>query len=119
MPEKMARYRRTARLRQQEARAAQVQRRQQAWKAARRAAKVLKEQFGATRVVVFGSLVQEDCFTRWSDVDIAAWGIQPEDTFSAMDAADLADDEIEVSLADVETCRPELMAAIEREGVEL
>jgi hypothetical protein len=26
---------------------------------------------------VFGSLVHEEWFTRWSDVDIAAWDINP------------------------------------------
>ena len=38
-------------------------RRARAWALARRAATLLREQFGATRVVLFGSLVYEDGFT--------------------------------------------------------
>ena len=79
---------------------------------------MLKEKFGATRVVVFGSLVHEGCFTRWSDVDIATWGIRPENTFRAIGAVMDVDADIEINLVDVATCRPELLATIEREGVE-
>ncbi len=90
-----------------------------AWELARQAARLLKAQFGATRVVVFGSLVHEGCFTSWSDVDIAAWGIAPEDTFRAIGAAmDLGGD-IEVNLVDMGACRPSLRVVIEQEGVEL
>jgi uncharacterized protein len=35
----------------------------------------LKERFGATKVVVFGSLAYRAWFTPWSDVDLAVWGI--------------------------------------------
>ncbi|WP_176237472.1 nucleotidyltransferase family protein [Candidatus Hakubella thermalkaliphila] len=86
---------------------------------ARRVATLLREQYGVTRVVVFGSLAQKGRFTRWSDVDIAAWGIRPEDTFQAMGAVMDLDSEIQVNLLDVETCRPSLLAAIEREGIDL
>jgi hypothetical protein len=64
-------------------------------------------------------LVHEGCFTLWSDVDIAAWGIAPEDTFRAIGAVmDLGGD-IEVNLVDMGACRPSIRAVIEREGVEL
>ena len=78
---------------------------------------LLKGQFNATKVVVFGSLVRSDCFTLWSDVDIAAWGISPRDTFRAMGAVRDLDDTIEVNLVDVETCKPKLLAFIEQEGI--
>lgn len=118
-PEEMAVYRATARQRAaQEMR--QVARRQEhAWDLARTAARLLKEEFGAARVMVFGSLVHAGCFTRWSDVDIAAWGIRPEDTFRAMGAVMDLDAEVTLSLMAVEACRPALRAAIEREGIEL
>jgi predicted nucleotidyltransferase len=32
----------------------------------------------AQRVVVFGSLLRPECFNKWFDVDIAAWGIRQE-----------------------------------------
>lgn len=117
--EELAEYRATAMERWDRDREAVAQRQARAWAAARRAARLLKSQFGATRVVVFGSLVHEDCFTRWSDVDIAAWGLRPEDTFRAMSMALEVDPEIEVSLVDTAACRPSLLAVIEREGQEL
>jgi predicted nucleotidyltransferase len=118
-PEEMAVYRATARRRWEREQQALAQRRERAWELARQAARLLKEQFGATRVVVFGSLVHEGCFTPWSDVDIAAWGIAPADTFRAIGAVmDLGGD-IEVNLVDMGTCRPSIQAVIEQEGVEL
>lgn len=118
-PEEMAVYRATARRRWVQEQRELAQRRERAWELARQAARLLKAQFGATRVVIFGSLVHEDCFTPWSDVDIAAWGIAPEDTFRAIGAVmDLGGD-IEVNLVDMGACRPSLRAVIELEGVEL
>ena len=70
-------------------------------------------------VVVFGSLVHKGCFTQWSDVDLAAWGLRPEDTFRAMGAVQDLDSEIIINLVDVETCSPSLLAVIKKEGVEL
>jgi hypothetical protein len=43
-------------------------RRVEAWQLARKAAELLKREFGAARVVVFGSLAHEDWLTPWSDV---------------------------------------------------
>lgn len=45
---------------------------EQAWEVARAAARLLREQLGATRVVVFGSLAHRAWFTPWSDIDLAA-----------------------------------------------
>ncbi|MCL0094223.1 nucleotidyltransferase domain-containing protein [Dehalococcoidia bacterium] len=95
------------------------ERRRRAWVLARRAADLLRERFRARRVVVFGSLVHEACFTPWSDVDLAAWGLRPEDTFRALGAVQYLDADIEVNLIDVATCSPSLLAAIELEGVEV
>jgi hypothetical protein len=41
---------------------------QRAWEVARRAADLLRERFGATRVVAFGSLAHRGWFTSWSDL---------------------------------------------------
>lgn len=43
-----------------------------AWKIAKKAATVLKNNYGARRVVVFGSLTERSAFTRWSDIDLAS-----------------------------------------------
>lgn len=117
--EKIAVYRATAQRYRERERSETERRRERAWRVARRAARLLKDEFKATRVVVFGSLIHGDCFTRWSDVDLAAWDIAPEDTLRAMGAVLDLDNEIEVNLVDVNTCRPSLLAVIERDGVEL
>jgi predicted nucleotidyltransferase len=117
--EAMSVYRAAARRRQDQERLALIARKNQAWELARRAAALLRDQYTASRVVVFGSLVRPGCFTPWSDVDVAAWGLSPEHTFRAMGAVmDLGND-IQVNLVDVETCSAALRAAIEREGVDL
>ena len=61
-------------------------RREEAWGVARAAATVLRARFGATRVVVFGSLTRPAQFTRWSDIDLAAWGIPADHSYQAVAA---------------------------------
>lgn len=116
-PEAITAYRKAASQRWEEMRERRSQRQKRAWELAELAATLLKVQFNATKVVVFGSLVRQDCFTLWSDVDIAAWGISPNNTFRAMGAVRDLDYTIEVNLVDVEVCKSELLAAIEEEGI--
>lgn len=118
-PEKVATYRATAQRRREQEKPMLARRREQAWAAARQAARLLREQFKATRVVVFGSLARESGFTRWSDVDIAAWGIAPADTFRAIGVVMDLETEVPVNLVDVNTCRPSLLKAIQEDGIEL
>lgn len=115
----MAVYRATARRRRELDEQELTARRQRAWEAARRAAMLLREDFGAERVVVFGSLLRPHSFNKWSDVDIAAWGISSKDTFRALGAVmDLSAD-IEMNFVDIETCHAALRATIEREGQDI
>jgi predicted nucleotidyltransferase len=116
-PEEMDGYRAAARRRAEQEHQQLAIREKRAWELARRAATLLREQFGATQVVVFGSLVHEGCFTPWSDVDVAAWGIRPADTFQAIGAVLDVDPEIKVNLVDVQACASSLLAIIETEGV--
>ena len=116
-PEEIAMYRAAAKRKWQESQPERIQREKRAWELARLAAALLKEQFKATKVMVFGSLVRNYCFTLWSDVDIAAWGISPDETLRAIEAVRDLDEMIEVNLVDVETCTPALLANIEREGI--
>lgn len=112
-------YRRTALMRQG-ARADKIKPRlAQAWKIARRAARLLREQFHATRVVAFGSLLHEKRFHEWSDIDLAAWGLSPEQTFRAIGAVMDLDRTFEINLVDVNACSASLLASIEREGEDL
>lgn len=56
---------------------------QQARRDAERIAAMLREKFGATRVVLFGSLVT-DRFSANSDIDLAVDGLAPADYFLAL-----------------------------------
>ena len=118
-PPQAAAYRAAARRRWQREQLELQQRQARAWELAHCAADLLKTRFSASRMVVFGSLVREGCFTPWSDVDIAAWGIRPEDTWRAMGTLLELDTMIAVNLVPAESCRPALLAAIEQEGIEL
>jgi len=115
----MAVYRATARQREDQERKAQAQRAQRAWTLAQQAAALLKEQFDARRVVLFGSLARRDFFHRRSDVDLAVEGIRSRDFWRAWSALDTLGCEFEIDLVDVETASSALRLQIEREGVEL
>jgi predicted nucleotidyltransferase len=117
--EQLAVYRRTAQERRRAEERTVSRRRRRAWTLSRSAATLLKKEYQATRVAVFGSLIHKGCFTLWSDVDIAAWGVRPQDTFRAIGAMIGLDPDIQVNLVDVGACRPALLAVIEREGVTL
>lgn len=93
------------------------ERKQRAWQIARQAGHILREQFHAKKVVVFGSLVHEAWFTPWSDVDLAAWDIPVDRFFAAVAAITELSEEIEMNLVDPETCCPILRTVIERDGV--
>lgn len=96
-----------------------VERWQQAQLLAEHAARLLREQFGAKRVRLFGSAAQPTRFTIWSDVDLAVWGILPQRFYAAVAAVTGISAEIRVDLVDAEQCSPALRQAIEQDGAEL
>ena len=69
-PGAMAAYRATARRRSEVERQQLAERRKRARQVAQCAAMLLKERFGATRVVVFGSLIHGYWYSRTSDIDL-------------------------------------------------
>jgi len=91
----------------------------EAWEVAARAAAVLKDGYGAQKVAAFGSLLDPSRFTRWSDVDLAAWGIPDDRFYAAVGAVTGLSAKFKVDLVDPENCRESLRRAIESEGVEL
>ena len=96
-----------------------MSRKAQAWQLARQANKLLREEFNARQVILFGSLASESGFTAWSDIDLAAWGIPPERFYAAVAAVTGLSSKIKVDLIDPDTCRPGLKDVIEREGIAL
>jgi uncharacterized protein len=107
------------RRRQQAEREALIARERRAWELARQVADLLRRDFHAERVFVFGSLTRPGSFTEWSDVDVAADGIDPRDTLLAMEGVGSLSDEIPVNLADLNACRASLRATIEHGGQSL
>ncbi len=118
-PEQMAGYREGYRRRREQRQQALAARRAQAWQVARAAAALLKEQFGAAQVAVFGSLLRPEKFYERSDVDLAVWGLDEREYFKAVSRLLDLDPEISVDLVEIEFATPHLRAAIEQEGVAL
>jgi predicted nucleotidyltransferase len=90
-----------------------------AYQLAKRAAELLRDEFDAQKVVLFGSLNHQDWFTDWSDIDLAAWGIESDRFFQAVAVVTALSPDFKVDLVDPEACKPALKAVIEGEGIEL
>jgi predicted nucleotidyltransferase len=93
--------------------------RARAWRIARKAARVLREEFGAKRVVVFGSLAHQLWYSPRSDIDIAVWGIAPEIFFRAAARVDRVAKGFEIDVLDPDDCRPSVRQEIEEDGIDL
>lgn len=90
-----------------------------AWDVAKKASTILKDYYGAQKVVVFGSLTSRCSFNRWSDIDLAAWGIPDEKFYAAVGAVTGLTTEFKIDLVDAEECRMSLRKAIEDKGIEI
>lgn len=103
-PEKLAQYRQ--RLDQQfQNRKVDEALLHRAWQTAHRIAAMLYEDFGATQVAVFGSLAEPETFSKWSDIDIAVWGIPNDKYFRASSIASNISGLFKVDLVDFESCK--------------
>ena len=96
-----------------------AKRRQKAMRVARRAAKLLREQFSASKVVAFGSLAHRAWFTARSDIDLMAWGIPPDQYFKAVAVITGLSPDFKIDLVDPDLCSPNLLHAVERDHIEL
>lgn len=85
-----------------------VERYDRAWAVAREAAALLKNVFGAKKVAVFGSLADRFWFSRWSDIDLAAWGIPYNRFYKAVAAVTDLSREFKIDLVDPDSWRPGL-----------
>lgn len=85
-------------------------------KVARKAAKILKEQFGVKQVVLFGSTVQPSLFHIRSDVDLAVWGLDENLYFRAQGILLSIDPEISVDLIEFEFASHRMQNIILRDG---
>ena len=78
---------------------------QRAWHTAHRIAAMLYESFGAMQVAVFGSLAEQESFSKWSDIDIAVWGIPNNKYFRASSIASDISGLFKVDLVDFESSK--------------
>lgn len=115
-PEQMTAYRAGWHRKQEQRHQALKGRYDRAWDVARAAAAVLKEEFGATRVAVIGSLLRPEQFYERSDVDLAVWGLDERVYLRAVSRLLDLDPEISVDLIEAEFARPALLAVIRQEG---
>lgn len=83
---------------------------------AHKAAELLRSKFGARVVMVFGSLARRGGFTPWSDIDLAAKGIDPTRFYEAVGLVTGISAEFKIDLVDLESCAPSLRNKIEIEG---
>ena len=94
-------------------------RRTRAWTVARKAARVLKTQFGVEKVMVFGSLLHPALFHGGSDVDLVVWGLIGREYYRAASVLLDIEPSISIDLIAFEDARPGLQEVILREGREL
>ena len=78
---------------------------QRAWHTAHKIAAMLYDDFGASQVAVFGSLAGQKSFSKWSDIDIAVWGIPSEMYFRASSRASDISGLFKVDLVEYEKCK--------------
>ena len=117
--EQLEAYRATARRTRAEESQRAVDRLDRAREAAREGARILRERFGASSVMVFGSLAEEEWFGASSDIDFAATGVREEDYFVAVAALQGLLGEFEADLVDLDRCTPGLREGILAGGFEL
>lgn len=115
--EQMAVYRQAAKQRAQERLRSRQSRHQRGWEIAQQAAQILKQQYGADKVAVFGSMLSSDRVHEQSDLDLAVWGLDKRLYYEAISRLLDLDPSISIDLVEVETVRPKIQAVIEREGV--
>jgi predicted nucleotidyltransferase len=90
--------------------------REEARHLAERCAKLLREQFGVQRVILFGSAAGDAPWHSHSDLDLAVEGLRPENHLAALNSCyELLPPGLELDLIPVESAWPELRARIEGE----
>lgn len=89
----------------------------QKWALAKKAAELLKEKFGAQRVVVFGSITQKELYHMHSDLDLAVWDLDEKLFHRAVAKLLELDLSQRIDLVRIEEARDSLRSVIEQEGV--
>ena len=117
-PEQLRKYRPLEAIRRRRAktRVEISKRRRRAYAAALKAAELLKTEFGAEQVILFGSLARRGSFTLYSDIDLAVRGIHSDHYLTAMETVLYMNPDFKIDLVDIEFCSPAMRAEIEKDG---
>ena len=83
---------------------------------ARKAAQVLRNEFDAQKVILFGSLARRGSFSLYSDIDLAVRGIAPEKFYAAVSAMMDVSVDFKIDLVEPEDCSPAMFKNIEKDG---
>jgi predicted nucleotidyltransferase len=113
MSDSLSTYRATMRRREARARREQEERRERA------RAQYLRDTYGVSRVVLFGSMAQEVPLSRHSDLDLAVWGLDAEDYFEAVGRVQSEGAPFSVDLVRMEQAPDSLCTVVQEEGREL
>ncbi|NJN87799.1 MAG: nucleotidyltransferase domain-containing protein [Leptolyngbyaceae cyanobacterium SL_7_1] len=117
-PDQIAHYRAGHEQRSHQHQQAKLQKQQRGMQVARQAAQLLKSQWGATQVVLFGSMLDTTKVHADSDVDLAVWGLPEGDYYRALAELLDIDPEFSIDLIEVQLAKPSLLSVIQL-GVEL
>ncbi len=114
----LARYRQAAQQREAQRLEQRRQQQQRGWQVARQAAQLLKTDFAAQRVWLFGSMLEVQRLRAESDIDLAVEGLS--DRLYLRAVASLLDlSEFSVDLVQVEHAALKILEVIRAQGVEL
>ncbi len=115
--EKMAVYKAANRCRMENDKKQLLQHYHQAWKIARKGAELLKKEFKAKEVILFGSLVRKELFHIKSDVDLAVRGLDEKLYYRAVSRLLDLDTDIQTDLVMTEDAAESLQKRIGKEGI--
>ena len=117
--QKMSLYRQSAQKRAAR-KAHELQARHQwALSIAKKAAEILKNEFQAQKVVVFGSMVAWQNTHANSDLDLAVWGMPEDVLYAAVGKLLTLDNRLKIDLVMTEAVSPSFLDGIERAHLEL
>ena len=94
------------------------QRQKKGLELAKKCANFLKEKYGVSKVVLFGSLLDYEQMTPHSDIDLAVWGLPEKDYFKAVGFLLEIADNFSIDLVEIQHARSYILSAI-NQGVEL
>lgn len=85
---------------------------------AKKCANLLKQHYGVSKVILFGSLLDYKKMNFKSDIDLAVWNLSEKDYFKAVGfLLEIAED-FSIDLVEIQNAKPYILESIS-EGIEL